>query len=152
MPEVQLIEYVSDTTTCSDYPTNLKCKKIYEYAPKFKTVISAQVANEMDKMLWGVVHKPGATGVLADIGLKDEAGKTGTNGVKNDSRDLWYIGYSRSKNIITLVWLGNKSGDVIRSEDLNKDIGGHLAAKVWKDFMLSNVTINTDNPTSVIQK
>jgi penicillin-binding protein 1A len=151
MPEVQMIEYVSDTTTCSDYPINLKCKKIYEYEPKFKTVVSVQVANEMDKMLWGVVHKPGATGVLADIELKDEAGKTGTNGVKNDSRDLWYIGYSRSKNIITLVWLGNKSGDVIRSEDLNKDIGGHLAAKVWKDFMLSNVIVNENN-NSIIKK
>jgi penicillin-binding protein 1A len=139
MPEVQYIEHVFDTTTCKDSSLYQNCKVLYKYQPSSKRVITSEVADEMDLLLQGVIQK--GTGKLADLGLPHSAGKTGTNGVSNDSRDLWFVGYDRDENTIVLVWLGSgvKKGDVIRSEDLSSNVKGHLAAKVWKEFMQETI-------------
>jgi membrane peptidoglycan carboxypeptidase len=143
MPNVQLIENVSNTRWCKDPIYKLGCNRllnsddIYESG---KRVIDSKVADDMDQMLRGVVSS--GTGQLAKIELlPDIAGKTGTNGVDNDSRDLWFVGYSRSQNVITLVWLGNsdKEGEVIRSYDLYKNLKGHLGAQIWKQYMMATI-------------
>ena len=136
-----LFRSIFDTATCDDEGLHRDCREIYDHnrhKTGGKQILDSTVANTMDSMLWGVVHKPGATGGIANLGLKDEAGKTGTNGVDNNSRDLWYVGYSKSQNTIAAVWLGSK-GKSIRSIDLSKAVGGHLAAKVWKEVMQSTI-------------
>jgi membrane peptidoglycan carboxypeptidase len=146
MPSIQLIDNVSDTRRCDDPVLKLGCKKLLRsseiYQPG-KRVLTPKVADDMDLLLRGVVNA--GTGQLAKIEvLPDAAAKTGTNGVSNNSRDLWFVGYSRSQNTITLVWLGNRDeqkekGTVIRSEDLSQELKGHLGAKVWKQYTMATL-------------
>jgi penicillin-binding protein 1A len=54
------------------------------------------------------------------------AGKTGTS---QESRDAWFIGYSRG--LVVGVWLGNDDGTPMR-----RVTGGGLPARLWRIFML----------------
>jgi penicillin-binding protein 1A len=144
MPEVQLINQIFDSSSCKDDELYRKCTTVYDHnqqKPESRQLLNSQTAAIMHDLLKGVVHKPGATGQLADLGLRvpDVAGKTGTNGVNNDARDLWFIGYSKQQNLICAVWLGGDRNQPIRSLDLSRSISGHLGAKVFADVMKSSI-------------
>ena len=119
------IRKVFDAGDCEDPTQADTCRVIFDQsqqANKSPQVISPNVANTMSQMLRGVVT--GGTGGGASIGL-DEAGKTGTT---NDGRDLWFIGYIPSRNLLTGVWLGN---------DDNAPTSGSSgqAASLWRNYM-----------------
>ena len=119
------IRKVFDAGDCEDPTKATSCRVIFsqsQAANKSPQVISTGVANTIHQMLRQVVTA--GTGGGASIGL-DEAGKTGTT---NDGRDLWFIGYIPSRNLLTGVWLGN---------DDNAPTAGSSgsAAALWGDLM-----------------
>ena len=77
----------------------------------------------MNTLLRGVVRV--GTGRNASLGLGEEAGKTGTN---SDNRDLWFIGYIPSRQLVTGVWLGNDDNSPTRGTS-------GQAAQVWGNYM-----------------
>jgi len=58
--------------------------------------------------------------------VADARGKTGTT---NNGVDVWFIGYSPSRGILTGIWMGN---DDNRPADY---ASGALAAELWGEFM-----------------
>jgi peptidoglycan glycosyltransferase len=64
------------------------------------------------------------TGRGASIGL-GEAGKTGTT---NDNKDLWFIGYIPSRQILTGIWLGNDKPSATSGSS-------GQAAQLWSTYM-----------------
>ncbi len=151
MPEVQLINQIFDSSSCRDDKLYQKCTTVYDHnqqKPESRQLLNSQTAAIMHDLLTGVVRKPGATGKLADLSprVPDVAGKTGTNGVSNDARDLWFIGYSKQQNLICAVWLGSDRNQPIRSLDLSRSIGGHLGAKVFADVMKSSIANRSARP------
>ncbi len=76
----------------------------------------------MTTMLRGVVQA--GTGRGASIGL-GEAGKTGTT---NDNKDLWFIGYIPSRQILTGIWLGNDKPSATSGSS-------GQAAQLWSTYM-----------------
>ncbi len=101
-------------------------KIIYKNRSESWRVISDDTAATMDELLRGVVNY--GTGSGARIAIRS-AGKTGTT---TDSRDLWYIGYT--KELCTAVWAGNSSGEVVKGYDT---FGGSVSAPVWRNYMSS---------------
>jgi penicillin-binding protein 1A len=87
-------------------------------------VISRNTADAMDNILKDVVRY--GTGTRAAIAIRS-GGKTGTT---TDSRDLWYVGYTRE--LSTAVWAGNSDGTVIKGYS---SYGGSVSAPIWKDYM-----------------
>jgi membrane peptidoglycan carboxypeptidase len=140
----QYFSTISDSRTCLSPIPYKNCENIYNFDPSRNVVdraFSARTADKMNSLLQGVVHRPKATGNLAKSGAiaPDLAGKTGTNGVRNNARDLWFIGYSRQHKLLVAIWLGNDDRSFIKSEDLSKKIGGNLAAKTFRDVMQSAI-------------
>jgi penicillin-binding protein 1A len=88
--------------------------------------ISSNSALLIDDILQDVVRY--GTGTSARIALKS-GGKTGTT---TDSRDLWYMGYT--KELVTAVWAGNSDGTPVKGYSAN---GGTVAAPVWRNYMSS---------------
>ncbi|MGE5391755.1 MAG: transglycosylase domain-containing protein [Deltaproteobacteria bacterium] len=88
--------------------------------------ISEDTAATMDELLQGVVNY--GTGSGARIAVRS-SGKTGTT---EDSRDLWYIGYTGQ--LCTAIWAGNSSGAVVKGYDT---FGGSVSAPVWRNYMNS---------------
>ncbi|MCM1983476.1 transglycosylase domain-containing protein [Lyngbya confervoides] len=119
------IRKVFDAGDCTDFNQVSTCRVVFDQsqeAAKSLQVLDAGVAATMTQMLQGVVR--GGTGGGAAIGL-DEAGKTGTT---NDSKDLWFVGYVPSRNLLTGVWLGNDDNAVT--------VGSSgQAAALWGDLM-----------------
>ena len=66
------------------------------------------------------------TGTQAAIAISS-GGKTGTT---TDSRDLWYVGYTRE--LSTAVWAGNSDGTVVTGYST---YGGSVSAPIWRDYM-----------------
>lgn len=87
-------------------------------------VISRNTADIMDNILKDVVRY--GTGTRAAIAIRS-GGKTGTT---TDSRDLWYVGYTRE--LSTAVWAGNSDGTVVRGYS---SYGGSVSAPIWRDYM-----------------
>ncbi|MGS0763548.1 PBP1A family penicillin-binding protein [Syntrophomonas curvata] len=87
-------------------------------------VISRSTADMMDSILNDVVRC--GTGSRAAIAIKS-GGKTGTT---TDSRDLWYVGYTRE--LSTAVWAGNSDGTVVKGYS---SYGGSISAPIWRDYM-----------------
>jgi len=117
------ISRILDAGDCDNPKDFQSCRVIYERQKEASAqVLDADVADTMTTLFRGVVQS--GTGRSAGIGL-DEAGKTGTT---NDNRDLWFIGYVPSKNLLTGIWLGN---------DDNKPTSGSsgLAAQLWGNYM-----------------
>jgi penicillin-binding protein 1A len=101
------------------------CRVIYSRAAEQRSplqVLSPAVAQTMTDMLRGVVSS--GTGRAAALGL-GEAGKTGTT---NDGRDLWFIGYVPSQNLLTGIWLGNDNNSPT-------DGSSGQAAELWGNYM-----------------
>ena len=99
---------------------------IYSNESSSWRVISEYATQQMDELLRGVVNY--GTGAGAAIRLPS-GGKTGTT---TDSRDLWYVGYTRE--LCTAVWAGNSDGAVVKGYDT---YGGSVSAPVWRDYMNS---------------
>jgi penicillin-binding protein 1A len=88
-------------------------------------VVAEDVTAQMNDMLLNVIES--GTGKQAKLPWRDAAGKTGTS---QDSRDAWFIGYT--KNVVTGVWVGNDD-----NTPMNRVGGGGLPALVWKHYMKS---------------
>jgi penicillin-binding protein 1A len=83
-------------------------------------------AYQIVTMLEGVVQRGTGTAVLA-VG-KPIAGKTGTS---NDWRDAWFVGFS--PDLAAGVYIGFDDPDSLGDDET----GGHIAAPVFRDFMLA---------------
>ncbi len=87
-------------------------------------IVDEKVAYQMTSILQGVVER-GTAKSLATIG-RPLAGKTGTT---NESRDVWFIGYS--PDLVVGIFVGfdhpKKLGE--------KETGGSLAVPIFRDFI-----------------
>jgi penicillin-binding protein 1A len=87
-------------------------------------VLDPMTAYQITSMMEGVVQRGTAT-TLAELG-HPIAGKTGTT---NDSRDVWFVGYSA--NLVVGLYVGYDQPRPLG----NGATGGGLAAPVFKEFM-----------------
>jgi membrane peptidoglycan carboxypeptidase len=120
-----VIKRIIDSSDCKDRNDFNSCRVIYDYQKDGvanRQLVPEAVADTMTDLLQGVVR--GGTGSSAALGL-GEAGKTGTT---NDNKDLWFVGYIPSQQLVTGVWLGN---------DDNSATGGGSAnaAQLWGEYM-----------------
>jgi len=92
-------------------------------AEKPQQLIAAPVAAAMDGMLQRVVQE--GTGRNAAV-VADARGKTGTT---NNGVDVWFIGYSPSRGILTGIWMGNDDNRPAEAAS------SALAAQLWGEFM-----------------
>jgi membrane peptidoglycan carboxypeptidase len=119
------IRRILDGSDCTDYNNPKTCREIYVFAkdPSGKQrVFSNAIASTMTRMLQQVVTS--GTGKAASLG-QGEAGKTGTT---NNAVDLWFIGYIRSQQLLTGIWLGNDDNSPTRGSS-------GQAAALWGDYM-----------------
>ena len=117
------IRKILDAGDCKE-PQSLKtCRVIFDHSDSAQgeQALSPAVASTATELLQGVV----SSGTGRAAALAGAAGKTGTT---DDNRDLWFIGFVPSQNILTGVWLGN---------DDNTPTAGSsaLAAALWGRFM-----------------
>ncbi len=87
-------------------------------------VLDPMTAYQITSMMEGVVQRGTAT-TLAELG-HPIAGKTGTT---NDSRDVWFVGYSA--DLVVGLYIGYDQPRPLG----NGATGGGLAAPVFKEFM-----------------
>ena len=92
-------------------------------------VVPKQVARDLNKMLYQVVHA--GTARRAQLDFTHAVGKTGTS---SSYRDAWFIGFTGK--YVTGVWLGN---DDFRPT--NRVTGGSLPAQTWQAY---NSVAHTD--------
>ncbi|NJN23072.1 MAG: penicillin-binding protein, partial [Leptolyngbya sp. RL_3_1] len=119
------VKRVLDSSDCTDPNDANSCRVMYEFGQTGNTqqqILAPQIANQLTGLLQGVIQS--GTGRTAFLGL-GEAGKTGTT---NDNRDLWFVGYIPSDNLVTGIWLGN---------DDNSTTNGSSgqAAALWGRYM-----------------
>lgn len=119
------IRRVLDSSDCTDPNDADSCRVVYEFGQTGNTdqqVLTPQIADQLTELLQGVIQS--GTGRDAFVG-QGEAGKTGTT---NDNRDLWFVGYVPSRNLVTGIWLGN---------DDNAPTNGSSgqAAALWGRYM-----------------
>ncbi|PSM46303.1 penicillin-binding protein [Chroococcidiopsis sp. CCALA 051] len=126
-----LIMRILDSSDCGDRQDLKTCREIYAYNRTQTTnrrILSPGVAQTVTSMLRGVVER--GTGTAANIGIGEEAGKTGTSGLaaRNQNFDLWFIGFLTREKLVTGVWLGN---------DNNAPVSGYgvQAARLWGSYM-----------------
>jgi membrane peptidoglycan carboxypeptidase len=120
-----LIKRILDSSDCSDRNNLKTCRAIYSYdksAAANVRVVRPEVADVMTGMLRDVVQR--GTGRSAAIGM-GEAGKTGTT---NDNKDLWFIGFIPSRQLVTGVWLGNDNSSPTYGSSAQ-------AARLWGNYM-----------------
>ena len=89
-------------------------------------VADPRSAFQIVSMMQGVVQR--GTGTAARDGGKPIAGKTGTS---NDFRDAWFVG--STPDLVTGVFVGYDDPDSLGDDET----GGHIAAPVFRDFMIS---------------
>jgi membrane peptidoglycan carboxypeptidase len=126
-----LISRILDSSDCGDRKDLKTCREIYasdRTQTSDRRILSSEVAQTVTSMLRGVVER--GTGTAANIGLGEEAGKTGTSGLakRNQNFDLWFIGFLSREKLVTGVWLGN---------DNNAPMSGYgtQAARLWGSYM-----------------
>ena len=105
-----------------------------------KTVMSDNTARNITCMLQANVQR--GTGVSAQIGRQEAAGKTGTN---TDYKDAWFVGYT--PHLSTAVWMGAPDEDIPMTNVRGiKVTGGTYPAEIWQDFMqrYESTVDNTD--------
>lgn len=103
--------------------TTMDGKVLFEYIPDPERVLSPDVAGMMNTMMSKTVENGTARAAKFN---HPAAGKTGTS---QNSRDAWFVGYTR--NLTTGVWFGNDDGSPTK-----KVTGGSLPAKAWREFMV----------------
>lgn len=120
-----LISRILDSSDCSDRQNLKTCRVIYSFEKSNDAnvqAVSPNVADTMIQMLRGVVQR--GTGRSAAIGL-GEAGKTGTT---DDNKDLWFIGFMPTRQLVTGVWLGNDNSAPTAGSSAQ-------AAQLWGSYM-----------------
>jgi penicillin-binding protein 1A len=131
------IKVVRDSGDCEDFNNPKTCRIIYptpaDEQVLNKRVLAPEVANTMHGLFQGVITN--GTGQNAKLGL-GEAGKTGTT---NKGVDLWFIGYIRSENLVTGIWLGNDNN----SPTSNSSV---VAAQLWGNYMGQVVGKKSSSP------
>jgi penicillin-binding protein 1A len=86
-------------------------------------VLDEDIVRHMTSMMGAVVMR--GTGVAAQLGDRDVAGKTGTS---SDWRDAWFIGYTA--DFTAGVWVGHDD-----FSSMGRTTGGTIPAQVWADTM-----------------
>ncbi len=100
---------------------------LYKYAPApAQQVTDIAHARDMTYMLRHVITS--GTGLRADLGIREAAGKTGTS---QDNRDAWFIGYTANET--AGVWFGNDDNSGMKNVS-----GGNFAAMAWRNYMLAS--------------
>ena len=120
-----LIKRILDSSDCSDRNNLKTCRAIYSYdksAAANVRVVRPELPDVMTGMLRAVAQR--GTGRSAAIGM-GEAGKTGTT---NDNKDLWFIGFIPSRQLVTGVWLGNDNSSPTYGSS-------GQAARLWGNYM-----------------
>jgi penicillin-binding protein 1A len=92
-------------------------------------VLAPEVARTETYMLRQVITNGTARRTLGTF-PRPAAGKTGTN---DDSRDVWFVGYT--PQLTAAVWVGNPSALVPVVIDGVKQVGGGYPAQIWGAFM-----------------
>lgn len=114
---------VRDGGDCKNADDWQTCRLIYAARDAFpQRVLDPAIAKEMTHLLTAVVSR--GTGRAAAIS-RAVAGKTGTT---NDGRDLWFIGYVPSADLLTGIWLGNDDNSPTQGSS-------GLAAALWGEYM-----------------
>jgi peptidoglycan glycosyltransferase len=117
-----------------NYNRDADCLVVYTYegdeekglkpdSKKDRQVFDAEIAEQMTKLLKGVVA---SGGTASAIDIQNAVGKTGTS---DGSKDLWFIGYI-PEDLVTGVWLGNPAYKRKSTNATSKD-----AALVWQAYM-----------------
>lgn len=96
----------------------------YWHKPMGEKVIRPKNLEYMNNMLAAVIS-PNGTGKRAILNHQWAGGKTGTT---QDSRDAWFIGYT--KHLLAGIWIGKDDNSPMRNV-----LGGDLPALAWKEFM-----------------
>ena len=109
--------------TCILKITDSEGTVIFQPSQPEEIVYQEEAAREMTDILQGVLIR--GTGKGLDLGEMPCAGKTGTT---NDSKDGWFVGYTRYYT--TSVWVGY---DTPRT--LSNLYGATYPGKIWHDFM-----------------
>jgi membrane peptidoglycan carboxypeptidase len=120
------ITRILDSNECKDSKNYKTCRVVYSFEQDTKAAkpaLKPNIASEMKNLMRGVVTN--GTGRPANIGLGDEAGKTGTT---NNNVDLWYIGFIPSKKLVTGIWLGNDNNSPTTGSSAQ-------AATLWGNYM-----------------
>ncbi|MGD9783884.1 MAG: transglycosylase domain-containing protein [Hyphomicrobiaceae bacterium] len=91
--------------------------------PKPPQLLTRQVSEQMNEMLWSVVQE--GTGRRAQLDFTYTVGKTGTS---SSYRDAWFMGFTGQ--LVTGVWIGNDDFRPMRGVT-----GGSLPAQIWHSFM-----------------
>ncbi|MFM7362544.1 MAG: transglycosylase domain-containing protein, partial [Cyanobium sp.] len=98
------VERIHDLTVCGSEQALATCPAHGVFTPlgeKPQQLLRPDVARATDAMLRQVVVA--GTGKEAAV-VADARGKTGTT---NDGIDVWFIGYSPSRGVLTGIWMGN---------------------------------------------
>jgi len=101
------------------------CRAIYSFEQSNDANVQAiprNVADVVTSMLRSVVQR--GTGRSAAIGVA-AAGKTGTT---DNNKDLWFIGFVPSRQLVTGVWLGNDNSSPTAGSSA-------IAAQLWGNYM-----------------
>lgn len=125
---LQGVNRIYDLTICGSEQTLNQCPSHGVFTPipqKKQELLAPAVAKAMDEMLLRAVQE--GTGRNASV-VADARGKTGTT---NNGRDVWFIGYSPSRGLLTGIWMGNDDNRPAEAA------AGSLAAKLWGQYMLS---------------
>ncbi|MFM7087328.1 MAG: transglycosylase domain-containing protein [Cyanobium sp.] len=120
------VDRIYDLGICGSAQALKSCPSSGIFQPlgeKPQQLLAADVADRMDAMLRQAVAI--GTGRNAAI-VADARGKTGTT---NNGVDVWFIGYSPSKGILTGIWMGNDDNRPAPAA------AGALAAQLWGDYM-----------------
>lgn len=115
---------------------DIKGKVIYTAAPKEDKAISKDLSRDVTYALSSVVREGTGAGVQS-LG-RPIAGKTGTQGVKDEIKSAWFVAYT--KQISTAVMYvagddGNQDLDPYRRPGDQTFFGGTYPAATWLDFM-----------------
>lgn len=99
---------------------------VYSQTEKpFERALDEDLAYVMTDLLKDVVRPGGSAGQVAGlIGGRPAAGKTGTT---ENSRDSWFVGYTRE--LVASVWVGH---DIATETEFT---GAITAAPIWADFI-----------------
>lgn len=98
---------------------------LYSAASNEEVVLSDVTSYIMTDLLRGVIER--GTGRRANIG-RPAAGKTGTT---DDTRDLWFVGYT--PDLVAAVWIGDDHNSPLVVDGAN--VGSGEAATIWGNFM-----------------
>ena len=110
--------------TCILKITDSEDMTIYEPSKSEEMVYEEQAARAMTDILQGVLIR--GTGKGLGLGDMPCAGKTGTT---NDSKDGWFVGYTRYYT--TSVWVGYD-----QPRTLSGLYGATYPGKIWHNFMM----------------